>query len=83
MLVPGLWAAMAFFTAARIVGIFSAGSSSIAMTSSSDFSLASALRISSSRWSAASWRGESARSRGFGASSSIFAARIRMVDDSS
>ena len=36
------------------------------MMSSSDFSLASALRISSSRWSAASWRGDSARSRGFG-----------------
>ena len=39
-----------------------------------------ALRISSSRWRAASWRGDNARSFGFlGASSSIFAARIRMM----
>ena len=78
MFVPGLCPAIAFFTAARIVGIFSAGSSSMAITSSSDFSRARALRISSSRWSAASCRGDSARSRGFGVSSSILAARTRM-----
>ena len=58
--------AIARFTAARIVGIFSAGSSSTASRSSSLRSRPSALRISSSRWSAASWRGDKARSLALG-----------------
>src|SRR3954447_10827818 len=76
--VPGRWAAIAFLTAARIVGIFSEPSSSIAMMSSSLLSRASARLISSSRCSAASWRGDNARSFAFGFSSSIFALRIRI-----
>ena len=43
MEVPGRCAAIAFFTAMRIVGIFSAGSSSMAMMSSSVLSLAERL----------------------------------------
>jgi len=53
MLVPGRDAAMTFLTAARIVGIFSLESRSMATTSSFPFNLPSALLIFPSRSKAA------------------------------